>query len=55
MKMNDKIIDMITNIFFIIIGILAIILTIRLFTIPTKNYYKVYNDKNNYVVIEESR
>lgn len=55
MIMNDKIIDMITNIFFIIIGILAIILTIRIFTIPTKNYYKVYNDKNNYVVIEESR
>lgn len=53
--MNDKIIDLITNIFFTVLLVLAIIITVRLVTLPTKNYYKVYNDKNNYVVIEESR
>lgn len=53
--MNEKLIDTITNVFFVILTILALIITIRLVTMPTTNRYKVYNDKNNYVVIEESR
>ena len=54
-KMKDEIVDTITTGFFVVLGILAIIITIAILNTPTKRTYKVYNDKNNYTIIEESR
>lgn len=51
--MNDKLEDKITIGFFIVILILAIILTVRCISVPTKRTYRVYNDRNNYTIVEE--
>lgn len=51
MKNND-LFDIITNVFFVILGILAIIITIRIFAIPSRTYYTVRNE-NNCIVVEE--
>ena len=53
--MKNEIVDTITTGFFVLLGILAIIITIAMITTPTTRTYKVYNDKNNYTIIEESR
>ena len=52
--MNDNIFDKITIGFFVVLLVLATIITIAFIVkVPNKRTYKVYNDKNNYTIVEE--
>lgn len=51
--MNDNLEDKITLGFFVVLLVLAIIITVRCVTMPNKRTYRVYNDKNNYTIVEE--
>ena len=52
--MKDEFFDKITIGFFAILLILATIMTIAFITkVPTKRTYKVYNDRNNFTIVEE--
>ena len=52
--MNDNLCDKITIGFFAILLVLATIITIAFIVkTPTKRTYRVYNDRNNYTIVEE--
>ena len=51
--MKDDIFETITTGFFVVLGICAIIMTIVIINTPTKRTYKVYNDRNNFTIVEE--